>query len=73
MNVNIKNFDVKMEVKNKGIELEVKNPSGKHIGDLVITKTRLEWCSGKTQPGNGKSVTWENFIKILESQQQEVG
>jgi hypothetical protein len=66
MKVNIKNFDVKMEVKNKGIELEVKNTQGKHLGDLVVTGTRLEWCKGKTAQGNGKTIKWEKFIEFME-------
>lgn len=64
MKVIIKNFDVNMEIKNKGIELDVIDSSG-HKGDLVITKTKLEWCAGKINPGKGKSITWEQFIQLI--------
>lgn len=66
MNVSIKDFDVAMEVKNNGIELDVADTKGEHIGDLVITKTRLVWCKGKTSRKNGKEVTWSDFIAFME-------
>ena len=68
MKVNIKRFNVDMEVKNSGIEFEVRSPNGKqHLGDLVLTKTRLIWCSGQTKPENGKKIKWEDFIKMMNS------
>ena len=37
MKVNVKRFNVEMEVKNSGIEFEVRTPNGsKHLGDLVL-------------------------------------
>jgi len=54
MNVSIKQFGISMEIKTKGMELEVKDSGGKQLGDLVITKTRLIWCPGKTTPRKGK-------------------
>lgn len=67
MNVSIKEFDVAMEVKNKGIELDVADPQGTHIGDLVVTKTKLIWCKGKTGRKNGKEIAWNDFIAYMES------
>jgi hypothetical protein len=67
MKVSVKDFTITMEIKNKGIELDVYDNSGKHLGDLVVTKTRLVWCKGKTLVENGKAVTWQNFIKYMES------
>ena len=64
MQVNIKDLSVAMEIKNKGIELDVSN-SGGHIGDLVITRTRLTWCPGRTAPENGKKISWEDFIEFM--------
>ncbi|MCH7579755.1 MAG: hypothetical protein IIB22_05880 [Chloroflexi bacterium] len=67
MKVTIKKFDVKMELKNNGIELDVRKPSGHRLGDLVITKSKLIWCEGKTTPPNGVSKTWAAFIDWMES------
>jgi len=68
MNVSIKKFNVDMELKNNGIELDVYDNGGKHRGDLIVTKTRLVWCPGKTSAKNGYSVTWDQFIALMESQ-----
>ena len=46
MQVSIKDLSVSMEIKNKGIELDVYDNQGDHLGDLVITKTRLRRCAG---------------------------
>ena len=67
MKVNIKDFDVAMEVKNNGIELEVADPQGNHIGDLVVTKTKLIWCKGQTRRANGKEIVWDQFITYMEN------
>jgi hypothetical protein len=66
MNVNIKSFDVKMDVKNKGIEFEVRSPDGKtQLGDCYLTKTGLIWCPGKTKKKNGIGIKWEEFISLM--------
>lgn len=46
-----------MEIKNKGVELDVYSNVGKHLGDLVVTKTGLTWCKGKSAPENGIKVS----------------
>lgn len=66
MQVSIKDFDVKMELKNNGIELEVREPNGDHLGDLVITKTQLIWCRGRTTRAGGTSAPWARFIAWME-------
>ena len=67
MEVHIKRFNVEMKVKTSGIEFEVQNPRGKgHRGDLVLTKTKLIWCPGRTRPKNGHKVSWDDFIKWVE-------
>jgi hypothetical protein len=66
--VKVKDFDVAMEVKNNGIELDVAGPQGEHVGDLVVTKTKLIWCKGKTNRKNGKAITWSDFIAFMEKQ-----
>jgi hypothetical protein len=63
--VSVKDFAVGMEVKNKGIELEIRTPQGAHVGDLVVTSTKLVWCEGRTQRENGKTITWEKFREMM--------
>jgi hypothetical protein len=67
MDVSIKKFDVKMNVKNKGMELEVVDPKVGHLGDLVVNRTKLIWCKGRTTPAKGKKVLWKDFIAYMES------
>lgn len=68
MKVSIKEFHVDMEVANNGIEFEVRSPDSKQqIGDLILTKTNLEWCNGRTRRGNGVRVTWQEFIDWMNS------
>lgn len=66
MKVVFKRFDVQMELKNKGIEIDVLDTSGKHIGDLVINKTKVIWCPGRTTPKHGNSFSWNEFIERME-------
>ena len=66
MKVSIKSFDVAMEVKTKGIEFEIYDNQDNHLGDLVVTKTKLIWCKGRTNRENGKEVKWEDFIAQIE-------
>ena len=68
MKVTIKSFDVAMEVKTKGIEFEVDSPDGTtHYGDLVLTKTSLVWCKGKTTLAKGIKIKWEDFIAYADA------
>ena len=65
MKVSIKQFDVDMTVKNNGMELDVSDGKG-HRGDLIITKSGLVWCEGKTLRANGTKMTWDEFIRLME-------
>jgi len=67
MKVSIKDFAVSMEIKNKGIEIDVYDSNDAHLGDLVVTKTGLIWCKGKTTPANGRKITWREFIAQMEA------
>ena len=67
MKVSIKDFPVSMEIKSKGIELDVYSNDGTHKGDLIVRKTGLIWCKGKTSPQKGVKVSWEAFIDYMES------
>lgn len=67
MQIAIKEFNVDMEIKTKGIELEVRDPDGTHRGDLVLTKTTVIWCRGRTTRANGKSLTWTKFMEMMDT------
>ena len=67
MQVTIKSLDVNMELKNRGVELEIRNPQGEFLGDLVVTKTQLIWCKGKTKRQNGKTISWAAFQTYMNS------
>ncbi len=68
MQVKIKEFNVDMEVRTNGIEFEVRSADGSsQLGDLILTKTKLEWCQGRTRAGNGTSKTWQEFIDWMNS------
>ena len=67
MKVSIKDFAVTMAIKNKGVELDVYDNDDTHLGDLVVTKTGLTWCKGKTTPANGEKISWEDFITYMQS------
>ncbi len=66
MRVTIKDFGVAMDIKARGIELQVTDTAGKQRGDLYVTMSKLTWCKGKKQRHNGKSLTWEKFIEMME-------
>ena len=67
MEVNIKEFDIPLEVKSRGIEFEVRSPNGKdHLGDLVLTNTKLIWCPGRVSRKNGHTLEWTEFIELAE-------
>ena len=67
MQVSIKTFDVHMDVKNNGIEFEVYGNNDEFWGDLILTKSGLTWCKGKTSRSNGVKVSWTEFVKWMES------
>lgn len=67
MKVSIKKMSVEMPVKNKGIEIEVRNTNGDHLGDLIVSKSGLIWCKGRTRRENGIRLTWQRFISLLEN------
>ena len=69
MKVTIKNLSVEMEVKNKGVEFDVYDNKDTFRGDMIVTKSGLTWCKGKTAKRNGFKVSWEDFIKWMESQE----
>lgn len=65
MKVSIKSFDVAMDVKTNGIEFEVYDNNDNHLGDCILTKTKIIWCEGRTRRENGKHLTWAEFIEMM--------
>lgn len=65
MKVSVKDLSVSMEIKNKGVEIDVYDNNNNHLGDLIVTKTGLTWCKGKTTLANGKKIEWEDFISQM--------
>ncbi len=49
-------------------KLDVYDSGDTHLGDLVVTKTKLIWCKGQTRRENGKAVTWEKFMAWIDTQ-----
>ena len=69
LKVSIKSLEVDMEIKNKGVELEIYEPDGiTRLGDLIITKTDLIWCAGKTRRENGIKLKWPAFVELIQNE-----
>jgi len=66
MKVKVKDLAATIEIKNKGIELSVHDNQGNFLGDLVVTRTNLIWCPGKTTRENGEYISWNDFIEYME-------
>lgn len=62
MKVKVKELNAEIELKNSGMELQIHSNIGKHLGSLVVNKTRVEWCDGRTRAGNGVQISWQAFI-----------
>lgn len=67
MDVSIKSFDVAMSVKNKGVEFQIYANDGTFRGDMIVTKSSVIWCEGRTRRENGVKVSWEDFIDWMNS------
>ncbi len=67
MKVEVKNLDATIELKTKGMELEIRDPDGTFRGDLIITKTSVIWCRGRTQRENGVKIHLNDLITYLEN------
>jgi hypothetical protein len=68
MRVWIKELAVDLEVKAKGIEFEVRTPDNtKQLGDVYLTMTGLTWCKGRKDRKNGKFLSWDEFIQMMDA------
>jgi len=56
-----------MEVKNNGVEFDVYDNAGNFEGDLIVTKSGLTWCLGRTRKKNGIKASWEEFTEWMEN------
>jgi hypothetical protein len=66
LTVNIKDLNIEsMKLNDKGIELSVYDGT-KHLGDLIISTSKLVWCKGRTTPENGRAVSWTRFITDMQ-------
>jgi len=59
-----KDFSVNRDVKTKGIEFDISD--GGHVGDLIVTKTGLIWCEGKTGRATGRKISWGDLRDYYE-------
>jgi hypothetical protein len=66
MTIKIKELNVEMEVKNKGVEFEIRDAQDNFLGDLIVKKSGVIWCKGKTTAKNGVEVKWADFISMIE-------
>ncbi|MDQ7981941.1 hypothetical protein QYH69_32475 [Paraburkholderia sp. SARCC-3016] len=62
MKVKVKELAAEIELKNTGVELEIRDNDDKFLGDLIITKTSVIWCEGKTKRENGVKKNLKDFI-----------
>lgn len=52
---------------NDGINLNIADTDNVHVGDLRIGRGRVVWMRGKTTEKNGKSITMNKFLELLDS------
>ena len=65
MDVSVKDFHVAMEIKTRGIELAVYDKDD-FLGDLVVAKSGVIWCKGRTTRQKGNRLSWRDFIALME-------
>ena len=64
----IQHLNGETEVKTAHHRHQIWDNDGELQGSLYINKAKLIWCKGKTQQKNGKSTSWEDFIKYMSTQ-----
>lgn len=67
MDVTSKKFSVAMDVKTSGVEFQVNDVGDGQKGDLIVNRTGVIWCPGRTTPANGNKAAWEEFMAWMES------
>jgi hypothetical protein len=66
MKVSLDLADVTAELGNKGVVFYVAANDGKHAGKVRIGRATVEWCKGRKRIGNGKKISMERFLELLE-------
>jgi hypothetical protein len=66
MKISIKRFDVAMEPNNNGVEFEVRD-GDRFLGDFIVDKTGIVWCSGKTTKKCGIRKDWNELIELIQN------
>ncbi|WP_143282379.1 hypothetical protein [Burkholderia pseudomallei] len=61
----MKNLSAEIELKNNGIELEIRDNADNFLGDLIVTKSSIIWCKGKTKRGYGVKKRLQDFIDYM--------
>ena len=60
--------EIRVNAKGHAVLTGLRDTEGNQLGDLVITKTSLIWCPGKTTPQKGIRVTWKRFIHLMDAE-----
>lgn len=66
MQVGLAMDEVNITLGNKGVSFFVADNNGKHIGTIRVGRATVEWRKGKTRYGNGKQLSLEKLIDLLE-------
>ncbi len=66
MKVKITDLAIEMELKNPAT-FRVQNNKNETQGFFSIDKTHVIWRKAQQQPKNRTKITWEHFIKYMES------
>ena len=66
MQVGVAMDEVTITLGNKGVTFQVADNGGKHRGNLRVGRATVEWRKGKTQKGNGKKMSFDKFIELME-------
>lgn len=51
----------------RGVLLKITGTDGKHIGDLRVGRSTIEWMRGRTREGNGKKFPMVKLVEFFES------
>lgn len=66
-NVKVELDRVTVPLGNNGINLKIADNEDVHVGDLRIGRGRVVWMRGKTTEKNGKTLTMNKFLELLDS------
>lgn len=68
MNIQITEFGDTIDIKKKGIRIDVRAKKDDALtGKAYVTSKEIIWCKGSVHRKNGKRMTWNKFIKHMET------